>query len=117
MLVVSTATHAGQYCYLSFPQLSCAASHPFTISSAPGLLRGFNEEEEEDRALVNGGTDDDNDDNADDDSDASVPSSRMTFHIKGLGDFSNRVCDLVGRCVPATMLVRACVRASQNDHE
>lgn len=27
--------HAGQYCFLTFPQLSNVESHPFTISSAP----------------------------------------------------------------------------------
>ena len=73
----------GQYCYLSFPQLSAVASHPFTISSAPGLVRGFNDARHEQHEASQ--------------MPSTVPQSRMTIHIKALGDFTNRVCDLVAQ--------------------
>lgn len=62
-----------------------AASHPFTISSAPGLIRGFNDDDKEEE------------EGSDAQLQHQIPRSRMTFHIKGLGDFTNRVCELVAR--------------------
>jgi len=66
--------HAGQYCFLIFPQLSKLESHPYTISSAPPsrIARMTNQQCKNDRFSLG-------------------------FHIKTLGDHTRALARLVER--------------------